>query len=184
MAKLEDILRREESRTALSDYNVIHLFQEGSFLRAYEFSAWLCHRFIHEFSPTHRKNKGVEKDIIFVGFPLTSLQKWTPDGSECRQVEEKHFEMMLRQELDDDGVMQLREGYAKWKESVPLASPSSKGAEVKTRVQSETLPPVDADGLIRSIMEFPLESKNMLECLTFLSSLRQQAISIFSNTNK
>ena len=32
----------------------IHLFQEGSFYRAYVWSAWLVCRYIHEFKVTHR----------------------------------------------------------------------------------------------------------------------------------
>ena len=38
---------------------VIHLFQEGSFYRAYEWSAWLMYRYFHEFKVTHRRMKGL-----------------------------------------------------------------------------------------------------------------------------
>ena len=181
MAKLEDILKVEASRSALADYNAIHLFLEGSFLRAYEFSAWLCHRFIHEFTPTHRTNKGVDKDIIFVGFPLTSLQKWTPTGADCKEQEEKHFCILLRQELDEAGVEQMKDYFAEWKASVPIVALSAKKSDAKMHVTDNSMQASDASELVRTIMEFPIERKNMLECVAFLSSVREQAISILSN---
>ena len=42
--QLKEILSIEENRTEDSR-GVIHLFQEGTFYRAYEWSAWLCHRY-------------------------------------------------------------------------------------------------------------------------------------------
>lgn len=45
MAKLSDILGAEQQRSGTEFKRVIHLYQEGTFLRAYEWSAWLCCRF-------------------------------------------------------------------------------------------------------------------------------------------
>ena len=59
---------------------LVHLFREGTFYRAYEWSAWLCVRYFTELKVTHRLLKGGE-DIIFVGFPLTSLDRYTPQGA-------------------------------------------------------------------------------------------------------
>lgn len=44
MAKLSDILELERQREEAASKRVIHLYQEGSFLCAYEWSAWLCYR--------------------------------------------------------------------------------------------------------------------------------------------
>ena len=41
MAQLTEILTREKQRTTEESLRVIYLYQEGSFLRAYEWSAWL-----------------------------------------------------------------------------------------------------------------------------------------------
>ena len=51
--QLKEILSIEENRTEDSR-GVIHLFQEGTFYRAYEWSAWLCHRYVHQFKVTHK----------------------------------------------------------------------------------------------------------------------------------
>lgn len=73
--QLKEILSIEENRTEDSKC-VIHLFQEGSFYRAYEWSAWLCHRFINQFKVTHRRFKSIEHSVLFVGFPVASLEKY------------------------------------------------------------------------------------------------------------
>ena len=44
MAKLSEILSIEKERADDPALRVIHLYQEGSFLRAYDWSAWLCCR--------------------------------------------------------------------------------------------------------------------------------------------
>lgn len=54
MPKLTEILQKERERATIEQCAVIHLFQEGTFYRAYEWSAWLCHRYVKEFKPTHR----------------------------------------------------------------------------------------------------------------------------------
>ena len=45
MAKLEEIIKTEMSRSDSRTFSRIHLFREGSFLRAYEQSAWLMSRY-------------------------------------------------------------------------------------------------------------------------------------------
>ena len=42
MAAIKEILEIEQSRESAEDWRKIHLFQEGSFYRAYEVSAWLA----------------------------------------------------------------------------------------------------------------------------------------------
>ena len=47
MAQLKEILETERNRNG--DLTAIHLFAEGMFYRAYEWSAWLCVRYVNEF---------------------------------------------------------------------------------------------------------------------------------------
>lgn len=53
----------------------VHLHKEGSFLRAYDWSAWLCCRYLHDFKVTKRQFKGIEAPVAYIGFPETSLVK-------------------------------------------------------------------------------------------------------------
>ena len=50
MPGIKDILEIERARNGPSDWLTIHLFQEGSFYRAYEVSVWLCCQHINGFN--------------------------------------------------------------------------------------------------------------------------------------
>lgn len=69
MAQIKDVLVIESKRDTLEQCVIIHLFEEGSFYRAYQWSAWLCHRYIKEFKPTHRRLKQDDETLIFCWFP-------------------------------------------------------------------------------------------------------------------
>ncbi len=60
MANTIEILEIERKRIDTGDFATIHLFVEGSFYRAYEWSAWLCVRYCAELKVTHRLLKGGE----------------------------------------------------------------------------------------------------------------------------
>ena len=53
MSQLKEILEMEKERGSLEQCAVIHLFREGTFYRAYEWSAWLCVRYFTELKVTH-----------------------------------------------------------------------------------------------------------------------------------
>lgn len=54
MAKIKDILEIESQRASLEQCRFVNLFQEGTFYRAYEWSSWLCVRYIQQFKTTKR----------------------------------------------------------------------------------------------------------------------------------
>lgn len=67
--KLKEILEIEKERDNPQSCRVVHLVQEGSCYRAYEWSAWLCVRYIKDFKPTHRllKNSGESIVLYMIG---------------------------------------------------------------------------------------------------------------------
>ena len=82
MSQLKEILEREKERGFLEQCGKMHLFREGTFYRAYEWSAWLCCRYINEFKPTKRELKSeVGETIVYVGFPITSLSRYVPENA-------------------------------------------------------------------------------------------------------
>ena len=102
MAGIKDILDIERERSEPTDWLNIHLFQEGSFYRAYEVSAWLCHTHISQFKVTHRHVKGIDQPIAFVGFPVTSLEKRLPEGAAVASVADKHIVLMFERTFIQD----------------------------------------------------------------------------------
>ena len=153
---------------------VIHLFREGTFYRAYEWSAWLCVRYFTELKVTHRLLKGGE-DIVFVGFPLTSLDRYTPEGTVVLPSGDKSVEMALPTEAfapDADGES-LRMGFEDWKQCQPMTEASKKKVE-EERVRTErNAHPCLTDIMLR-ILAYPIEQHSPMECMVFLGDIKQQ----------
>jgi hypothetical protein len=75
-------ITEQENRRTTADRMELHLWKEGTFLRAYEWSAWLGCRYLHEFKVNKRVFKGIEEPVVYIGFPETSLRKWLPVQSD------------------------------------------------------------------------------------------------------
>lgn len=65
-------------RSTVEQCRMIRLYAEGTFYRAYEWSAWLCVRYIQGFKATKRKFKNEEEPVVFVGFPVTRITGGQP----------------------------------------------------------------------------------------------------------
>ena len=64
---------------------VIHLYPEGMFYRAYEKSAFLLCTVIHPFKVSGHFVKTIGDNLLSVGFPQSSLEKWSC-GYHVREV--------------------------------------------------------------------------------------------------
>ena len=174
MPQLKDILEKERLRSSLEQCKVVHLFQEGTFYRAYEWSAWLCVRYYPDLKVTHRILKGGE-DMVFVGFPLTSLSRYTPEGAASQPVEDKSTDILLPSSVfapDTDGDA-LQADFANWKQAQPLTEASkSRKEEEKSRAERNAHPRL-TDVMLR-IVAYPIEQHSPMACMTFLSEIKQQ----------
>jgi hypothetical protein len=94
MSLTKEIVTQENLRQSTNRMD-LHLWKEGSFLRAYDWSAWLGCRYLHEFKTNKRMFKGIENAVVYIGFPETSLMKWMPEGAEQRVEGEKHLVVRL-----------------------------------------------------------------------------------------
>lgn len=171
MAKLNEILSIESQRQKTADRVVIHLFQEGSFLRAYEWSAWLCCRYLNSFKVTRRAVRGIDDTMTLIGFPVTSLEKYSGTDCEVRAVEDKRIDIVLSESLVRDELKE--EDFENWKQSVPLT-------ESKQKEQQSLQPAVSVSltGIMQRILSFPIERKSPLDCMTFMAEIKQQLAAI------
>ncbi len=55
----------------------MNLYPEGSFYKAYQQSAWLLCTRVHPFKVSARPLKGFGGPLLSVGFPMTSLDKFS-----------------------------------------------------------------------------------------------------------
>ncbi len=95
MSVTKELIEQEAQLLANGERAVLHLHREGSFLRAYEWSAFLSCRFLHQFKVNKRVFKGIDQPVAYIGFPETSLDKWMPEGAEQEALDEKHLAVRL-----------------------------------------------------------------------------------------
>ncbi len=81
MSVTKELIENERQHVQAGQTRDVHLHKEGTFLRAYDWSAWLCCRYLHDFKVNKRQFKGIDEPVTYIGFPETSLQKWTPEGA-------------------------------------------------------------------------------------------------------
>lgn len=173
MAHLKDILEIEQQRTTDTENRQVHLFQEGTFYRAYERSAWLVITYISPLKPTRRNVKGQDESIVFCGFPLTSLSKYTPDGCAAIVQEDKSVTFSLPETLYPQIVSAgaEQERFNNWKQSVPL-SESKKDAHKESIIDAARAP-MRLTEIMQQILAFPIEQKTPMEAMLFLSEIKQ-----------
>ena len=174
MSQLKEILEKEKECNTLEQCAVIHLFREGTFYRAYEWSAWLCVRYFAELKVTHRLLKSGE-DIIFVGFPLTSIDRYTPEGSAVLPSGDKSIEMTLPTEAfaPEVDMESLRKDFENRKQCQPMTEASKKKVEEEKARTERNAHPRLTDIMLR-ILAYPIEQHSPMECMVFLADIKQQ----------
>ena len=160
MAKLSEIQTIEDARAETIQQRQIHLFADGSFYRAYEWSAWLCCRYINKFQTTKRHNKSLDKDLVFVGFPKMSLPKFTPENVEPRELSEGHLVMSLPETLMPEGE-DYNKDFENWKTAIPLAQPQQKPLPVLADR------PVSLTGVMKKVMAYNVLEHTPIESMQF-----------------
>ena len=176
MAQIQDILAREQERDDGESRTTIHLFQEGTFYRAYEWSAWLCHKYISQFKVTKRKLKNIEQPVLFVGFPITSLQKYMPEGVDVAATSEKSIDLILPEEMVPDDVTadMMQVDFEQWKESIPLAEPMKRKESGVVADGDSPFTRSSITGIMHRVLAFPIENKTPMQCMAFLAEVKQQ----------
>ena len=156
-------------------FNTIYLFPEGTFYRAYEWSAWLCCRFINPFKATRRELKGdVDDTVVFIGFPITSLNKFIPEDAQVLVNEDKSVAITLFLDVlngKEDGV-NLRDAFCQWKAAVPLMSSRRSTVKEDLKNVSDQHPRRMSEIMLR-ILSFPIEQKTPMECMNFIAEIKQ-----------
>lgn len=170
--QLKEVFAKEQSRKEKVDYRTIYLIPEGTFYRAYEWSAWLCHRYVSQFKPTHRLLKNAEDSVVFVGFPMTSLERHTPEGATVAEQEDKTIALILAENVfGETTTEQLQTDFANWKKSIPLVKSKEQGTKNQDKnVQVD----VSVEGIMKRILAYSIEQHSPMEAMAFLSEIKQQ----------
>lgn len=167
---------------AQESYRTIYLFPEGTFYRAYEWSAWLCCRYMNQFKATRREQKSELTDdatVVFIGFPITSLAKYLPEEAQAVTNEDKSVVITLPQSTypEAEDIGSLEEDFRHWKSSVPMAQPPKKTVRDDLKSSVEMQPHRLSEVMLR-VLAFPVEQKTPMECMGFITEIKQQLASL------
>lgn len=183
---IQEISKIEEART-FGNLGVVHLFREGNFYRAYDWSAWL----MSSFPIGESKNKPLQVSAkqskegyitAWVGFPVSSLNKFIPDEEIqlFNPIGDKQIDVTfnLPEEFVKADVDKIREAVDEWKRTIPLSE--NKKQKREGQEMAEMAPRVTRiTDVLSCILSFPLESKSPLEAWEFLRQLRRQVTAIY-----
>lgn len=174
MPTISEIYETEHGRES---YDTIHLFAEGSFWRAYEYSAWLFTRSIHEFKVTKRLMKGIDDPVTFIGFPKTSIDKWLPKEAQIEKADEKHLIISVQGDVvEADSTEELKGMFEIWKDNIEVSAPSKQNSQNTSSGQhtDSNVKDISITGVMREILAFPIESKTPMESMLFLAELKKK----------
>lgn len=193
---LTDKFAREKERKDISDWKTIYLYREGTFLRAFNASAWLLATFVY--NDEFRKQVGGKQplqvqhlmsktngDYIFAGFPVASIDKYV---TMCDKRDENSDVVVLT--MCDiiapllQTVEEYEEAYAKYLASLPPAKEKKDKPKQQQSFNSEDDGAnVMASGglfeILRSIVAYPLEEKTPLETVDEFRRLKRLALCMF-----
>lgn len=153
MPTITKILAAEQTKDSLC----IQFYSEGIFYKAYEQSAWLACLLLNRFTVKKKFIKKAGQDVISIGFPKTSLSKWAAgrrtdvsDDKAVIYINESEYESMQDKDFN------------KWKDTI------------SNECGPTTPNTASSDHIIEKIRSFPVESKTPIECMMFLSGLKQE----------
>ena len=180
MAVIKDIVEQEQQRVSSGVRRELHLWSEGTFLRAYGWSAWLACRFLHDFKVNKRQFKGVESPVVFIGFPASSLPKWIPEGAEQEAVGEKHLVLRLPEQMLAATLETIDQDYVQWCDAIPLTTAKDRSRQgTSSTTESSECVSLKGDvatltGIMQRILAFPIESKSPMESMQFIADVKQR----------
>lgn len=193
---LTDKFAREKERKDISDWKKMYLYREGTFLRAFNASAWLLATYVY--NDEFRKQVGGKQplqvqhlmsktngDYIFAGFPVASIDKYV---TMCDKRDENSDVVVLT--MCDiiaplfQTVEEYEEAYAKYLASLPPAKDKKDKSKQQQSFNSEDDGAnVMASGglfeILRSVVAYPLEEKTPLETVDEFRRLKRLALRMF-----
>jgi len=180
MPQIAEIAETEKQRGTIEQCRTARLYREGGFLRAYEWSAWLFVKFVSDFKVSNRKIKNVPHPVAMIGFPPTSLTKFSPEGSVAQPQDDGSIILMFPPSVipDQSDPILLAAEYDEWKAALPVSEKKEKqpsqeqGASLVEEVAPHGINTLTS--IMQRIIAYPIESKSPMESIAFLSEIKRQ----------
>ncbi len=190
--KTQDVVKKEYERTDKSTWNTIHLYKEGNFYRAYEWSAWITsiaycnknkeNKDAKPLTVSRKKIKSVENDYCFIGFPTTSLEKFIPENIGFNTISDTEIEIKVQVEFPEGTTYEnLKASFESWKNSFTIKEETPYDESKKKASGSEHSGyggPTSLTKIMSKILAYPLESRSPKDNIEFISNLKQELASL------
>ena len=172
--KLIDIINDEKRNK--DNFLTIKLRKEGTFWRAYEWSAYLSEFLANDFrdedklKPTHNPLKGTQNGYIFVGVPTNSLKKYFPNVPDSILL--KNDDSIKEFQIENKSNMKFEDAEPLLNE-VPLKTYKSANNTFKYKSNNtNTTIKYSSDEVIKLLVNFQVERNTPIDCLNFISDLK------------
>lgn len=183
---IAEIRELENSRKSPDMYGRIHFIKEGNFYRAHDISAWLIS--MMPFSEAIKNINIFAKKLkdgyidAWLGFPLTSLEKFIPNDGTVTfvPINDTQIDVMI---VPTDDILAsdfdtIRKAVDDWKMTLPLKE--EKADRRKDHEVVEARPRITRiSDVISRVISFELESSSPMEAYEFLRELRRDISAIF-----
>lgn len=157
MPSISEVIKFEKATPA----GIIRLIKSGDFLRAYNRSAWLFLQFITQYKVTRKFVKQLNEDVYFIDFPAGKMHETL--GDRKTESTELGYDVMLRDTEQPDEAE-----FPKWLSTI--------APEPASAADHNSLPMTGAEAereVLRQLCEFRMEKATMVDCVVFLSKLRE-----------
>lgn len=119
--------------------------------------------------------------FAFFGFPVSSLEKRTPQGAVVASVSEKHVTLTHAPSEHEITVYGMKNEYATWKSRQPISEFKDRSeADNKNNSmvrKGEGTPTLFS--IATSILSYPIENHSPIACMLFLSDVKHKLASCY-----
>lgn len=190
MENLSEILSVEKQRAENKNTNTVHIWRDGGFYRAYNWSAWLIAAFSYteetsdnpeRFEPIKVTRNSLQSGEMFcwVGFPIMSLKKYIPSSENFTPSEESHITLDIPlPETENSDYEHMLPQYEAWEATFPIQRKKPKKPHTEQPVVVETQP-LKISLVLSEILSYPVESKTPMENTDFIIKLKRQLEKLF-----
>jgi len=179
--QISEIIEIEQHRTNIFECRIAKMYREGTFLRAYNWSAWLFIKGGIDLKISNRIVKKVDEPVAMIGFPPASISKYAPEGAQTTSNTDGSVDIVFPSSIipDDADINALLDEYNQWKSALPITESLPSKKEKSQETSSETIfapysSPSTLTTIMQRILAYPLESKSPVENLTFISEIKRQ----------
>lgn len=177
MTQLE--LIKKEERTDTNKLFTIFLYKEGGWWRAYEWSSYLCAniKLHNKLKPIHRKLKGSDNGIIFVGLQSISFSKYFGDLL-IHHITDNIIEIDVSNYFNNTliALANHQDILDNWKDTIPIKNQNKK--DNSNIIENKTNTEHNINDLLKMIINYQLESKSLIESVQFISELKNIAFNL------